>query len=288
ILSCLRTPKFLLLRLASMCPSTAAKRMRRASVPARQALPRSAFLPRRHPVGTSDRLGGQQAHLAHIGPDGLAGDRGLGPVAAMGIRQHRARGSDEKQHQQRGLHQALPFLWENGQQLRAHAPHGIGGADSSMVAGKPGSAAGSSPAQSACAWTICSRWSTIHCSLSASVVNRCSKFWYSRFSLSVIAVSVSCLYSAALSRYCLDVNMEVLPSVRGCKRVARPSCGPACVCSFRQRLGDPPLTSSPATTCANRWRIRGRAYLKRFRTLSCSGPRFEFSSTIHVDKSFGP
>jgi hypothetical protein len=28
--------------------------------------------------------------------------------------------------------------------------------------------------------------------------------------------------------------------------------------------------------------------LKRFRTLSCSGPRFEFSSTIHVDKSLGP
>jgi hypothetical protein len=35
-------------------------------------------------------------------------------------------------------------------------------------------------------------------------------------------------------------------------------------------------------------RIRGRSYLKRFRTLSCSGPRFEFSSTIHVDKSLGP
>jgi len=28
--------------------------------------------------------------------------------------------------------------------------------------------------------------------------------------------------------------------------------------------------------------------LKRFRTLSCSGLRFEFSSTIHVDKSLGP
>jgi hypothetical protein len=64
----------------------------KTTVPARQALPCSAFLPRRHPVGAGDRLGGYQTHLAHIGPDGLAGDGGLGPVGTMGIRQHWARG----------------------------------------------------------------------------------------------------------------------------------------------------------------------------------------------------
>jgi hypothetical protein len=80
--------------------------------------------------------------------------------------------------------------------------------------------------------------------------------------------------------------MEILPSVRGRKRAA--CLSRVAQASFEQSSGAPPLMTSLTTRLANRWRIPGRSYLKHFRTLSCSGPRFEFSSTIHVDKSFGP
>ena len=54
---------------------------RAALVPTRKTLPRSAFLPRRHPVGAGDRFGRRQSHLADISADGFAGNGRLGALA---------------------------------------------------------------------------------------------------------------------------------------------------------------------------------------------------------------
>jgi hypothetical protein len=61
---------------------------RHGLVPTREALPCSALLRRRHPIGASDRFGCNHADLADISADGLAGDGRLGPVGALRIRQY--------------------------------------------------------------------------------------------------------------------------------------------------------------------------------------------------------
>jgi hypothetical protein len=70
--------------------------LRRGLVSTRKALPRSAFLHRRHPIGAGDRFGGCQAHLADISADGFARNGRLRAISAMGIRHDGARDSDEK------------------------------------------------------------------------------------------------------------------------------------------------------------------------------------------------
>jgi hypothetical protein len=78
----------------------------------------------------------------------------------------------------------------------------------------------------------------------------------------------------------------VLPSVRGGKRAACPSriCASVIPAEIRGPAADDIASDEARQSLA----YSGKIAFEALRTLSCSGPRFGFSSTIHVNKSFGP
>ena len=73
--------------------------------------------------------------------------------------------------------------------------------------------------------------------------------------MAVAAVAVSRLYSAALSRYCLAVNMKLFPRYVAAAALRSRSARRS---SIRQRLGN--LPGSDSTKRASRGRIDGRSY----------------------------